>query len=266
MKQQKIFMVMAFALMLIMVSQSVLAINGFRATSVVYDTTNITRSYLRISYVEENYITYFWGLPFVHEIDNYVPLGQPYEAYLTYGLEPLDDWNAKYPNSQIDYCTILVKEYRIVNTANGGVDWNVVTALNRTFTTADTTATKDKYNQFFIFKKGEFARVYFDCHVIGNLTIETPVSMTLTAPTFECKACQYLNTYKKNLDDTIGDTLNGYSEILKDYMKQIISLNIEIWNILFWIFKITLLLFVIGLIFLGIYWFYLFIKEQIRRV
>jgi hypothetical protein len=257
----------AFVMITIVLSQSVLAISDFRAYSVVYDATNITRNYLRVSYTEENYLTYgLFGIPFYHEIDNYVPKGQPYEAYITYGLEPLDAWNSRYQNSNIDWCRIIVNEYHLVKTSKSTDDWSIVTSLNRTFTTQDDTVLKDAFRQFLILQKGEFARVYFDCHFTGtNLTIDTPTSITVTAPTFECKACQYYNQFKSSFDEVIGDAIETYSQRIIKNTNLFIGWNFEIVTTGFWILKGIILIAIIGIIFLGLWWLWKFLKSLSDR-
>ena len=257
----------AFILIAIMLSQGALAINGFREFSVVYDNLNITRNYARISYTEEQYITYgIFGIPFHHEIDNFVPRGQPYQAYLTYGLQPLNEWNSQYPYSTIDYCTIIVKEWHLVNTADGGEDWSVVTSLNKTFTTQDTGVTEGSFRQFFILNKGDFARIYFDCHFTGtNLTISTPTRMTITAPTYECKACQYYEEFKKSFDDVIGDAIETYTQRILGNIHLFIGWNFELVILGFWLAQIIAFLGIIGIIFLGLWWVWRFLKRMADR-
>lgn len=257
----------AFVLVAILSVQGVLAINGFRANSVVFDSTNTTRNYMRISYVEENfYSTGLFGIPFKHEIDNYVPKGQPYETYITYGLEPLNDWNSRYPNSRIDYCTIIINDYRLINTAGGGQDWGVITSLNRTFTTNDVAVTKEQFRHFLILNKGEFARVFFDCHFAGtNLTIDTPTSLKITAPTFECKACQYYEEFQKSFDEIVGDAIDTYSQRITQNNNMFVGWNFDIITTAFWIVQIVVVLAIIGMIFLGLYWIYRFLKNLVER-
>jgi hypothetical protein len=271
--KQKIFMVMAFALMLILGVQFASAGIGFQQYSTLYDSTNITRIY---SYVQRgsSFSVYQTTLCFFNwcydanvDFSDFVPMGTPLQFYIQYGLTPIADWNTANENTTIDYCTILIKESHFTRLNNGSLISNIQYTLNKTFTALDTTATPNQYREFVSLQRGDYAEIYADCHFTGSQqTIGIPLQFNIVTPTKNCKACQYLDTYKKNLDNYIGDILTGYSETLKDYMRQIISLNVEIWNIIFFVIQIVLLLFVVGIIFLGIYWFYLFIREQIRRI
>jgi hypothetical protein len=246
---------------------------GYQQYSTLYDSTNITRIY---SYVQRGssfgiYSTtlcfYAWCYDTSIDYSDYVPMGSPFQFYIQYGLTPIADWNIEKENNTIDYCSILVKESHFTRLANGSLIINIQDTLNQTFTALDTTATENQYRYFVSMQRGDYTEVYADCHFTGAEQIMSmPIQFSIVAPTKNCKACQYLETYKKSIDNMMGDILTGYSETLKGYMREIISLNIEIWNILFWIFKIALLLFVIGLVFLGIYWFYLFIREQMRKI
>jgi hypothetical protein len=265
--KNKYSVMVAFILIAVMLSQGALAINGFREYSVVYDNLNITRNYARISYTEENYLTpailYVIGIPYYHEIDNFVPKGKPYEAYITYGLQPLDDWNSQHPYNTIDYCRIIVKEWHLVNTATGGEDWSVVTSLNKTFTAGDTAVTTGSYRQFLILNKGEYARVYFDCHFTGaNLTIEIPTSITITAPTYECKACQYYDEYKQSFDDVIGDAIETYTQTILKNTNLFIGWNFDIIITFFWLLQIVIFVSIVGIIFLGLWWVWRFLKRM----
>lgn len=264
---------MAFALMTILMVQFASAGVGFQQYSTLYDNSNITRIY---SYVQRGssfglYSTTlcFFAWCYTTTVDNsdQVPMGTPFQFYVDYGLTPIMNWNSANENNTIDYCTMLVKESHFTRLKNGSLVMNIQYTLNKTFTVYDTLVTENKYRHFMSMNRGDYTEFFADCHFTGSeQTMNVPIQYNIVTPTKNCKACQYLENYKKTIDEETGDVLNSYSEILKGYIREIISLNIEIWNILFWIFKVVLLLAVIGLIFLGIYWFYLFIREQVRRI
>jgi hypothetical protein len=268
MKTKLNYLWIAFLLIGIMILPNVLGAVGFSEKTVAYNSTNITTNYAYINYGEASVWRSlgFYSFKYWIEENDFVPYGTPYQAYIQYGLQPISEWNAENPSSPIDYCTILVKEYHYTRRFAGDTlnltDAPVSTyTLNRTFTDADTSVTKDEYKFFISLNKFDFADIYFNCHFIDDISILTPVSLKIVSPTKNCLACQYYNSYKASFDEIINDAIQDYTDAILTNSKNLLGWNIELWITLFWISLIAILFLVIGIIFLMIYWVYLYIKN-----
>ena len=102
----------------------------------------------------------------------------------------------------------------------------------------------------------------------NNLSIQEgldmPFQQQIVMPTWECKACQYyewslveINIEKAKI---IGENVVDTSK----YIKKLFMLNFEILLALFWVLIILLLFAVIGMVFSGIYWIYIYLRSLVR--
>lgn len=85
-------------------------------------------------------------------------------------------------------------------------------------------------------------------------------------PAFECDDCgdytiEQLSNEIEKIDKTTQNQISIYEKI-----QNLIYMNFQIWLILVWLVKLGFIIAGIGLIFLGIYWFYLFIKDIEQRI
>jgi len=228
------------------------ALNGF--TFFTYQMGNdVTRNYGEISYQMG--------------IDNYLTSKKlPLQLYISYGLDPIGDWNNQHPENQIDWCAFQVREVHNYYNKKGIAINQTTTWYNTTFTAENDTVTKDSFRHFIEFNEQDRAYISFDCHFIGTQIIQTPITLSISSPTWECKACQNYNYYKAHLDEVIGEGIDADTTQLEANIKDFVKLNVNLWLIGFWIIKIIFVVGVIGLIFIIMWWVYIFIRHLIMRV
>lgn len=204
---------------------------------------------------------------FGYDVDetDHIPRGKPLQLIVTYGLEPISDWNIRFPNSTIDYCTILIKEQHRA-TFGSNITYFVNYTLNRTFTESDLTTTS--MSRHFIFlQRGDYAQVIYSCHFTGaSQIILTPASFEITAPTKNCLQCTFYNSEVTEFDQTISDILQDYTNEIWGYIITFLLFNMEFLSFGFWTAMTILLLSVISFAFLLLYWLYLFIKSRIKNI
>jgi hypothetical protein len=187
-----------------------------------------------------------------------VPLGQPFQAYIEYGMTPLNEWNSQNPNATIDFCNIRIRE--TYNTSLSTI------TLDKTFTIENTTITPNQYKQFVSLQRSDYAEVFFECHYTNsNDTILSPAQFRFTAPTLNCKACQYYNHFKASADEQVADSITDNTNSIKTNIILIVKWNISLWITFFLILTILALVSVSTLFFMGIYWAYLFVKSFGKR-
>lgn len=271
MKNSKLFII-AFIVASIIAMQTASAGVGMQNYPRLFDSSNITRDYGYIQYGSsvnrQPNVPCFYTFCFDHMIDesDFIPAGQPLQAYILYGLDPIADWNVLNPNSTIDYCSILVKETHKINLKDGSNSYSNYT-LNKTFTASDEFTTKDMFRHFIFLQRGDYAEVFFDCHFTGqNQTILTPASFSIVVPTKNCLACQFYNNAVTEFDDIVSDAIQDLTNQMSAHIKSFMLLNVELGGILYWVLLTFLVISVIGGAFLILYYIYLFIKTLIRSV
>jgi hypothetical protein len=217
------------------------------------------------SYQMNNSITRYYGeMSYSQFTENYMAIKKnPNQIYLTYGLEPIVDWNANNPANQIDWCEINIGETHFYGQP---LQNYTITQYSTIFTIENISVTPDSFRHFIDFNEQDRANVTFDCHFTGNPIIQTPISLSASTPTWECKACQNYNYYKSNLDDAIGEGIQIKTTQIETDIKDFVKLIINISITLFWIIKIMFVIGVIGMIFIGIWWIYLFLRHLIGKV
>jgi hypothetical protein len=236
---------------------------GFKEYSKVIDLQNITTIYGYIQHGSSYSVTTstlcFFAYCYPITIDNsdFVPRGEPFQFYVQYGLQPIADWNLENPDNTIDYCRMLIRETHNINVTTY--------TLNATFDITDISVTKDQYRYFVNLYRGDYAEVLFTCHYTGNVTLKTPASFTLVAPTRNCLACQYFKNFKASIDNILGDAIGGYSLQIFNNLRLFLTWNIQIWITLFWVLQIIVLMTIMGAVFLGFYWVYLFARSLAKK-
>lgn len=269
MKTKYLFAFFGFAIIIGL--QFVNAGVGVQAYTKLDNTTSITRNYGFFQYGDSinrqpNNLC-FGSICLGYDIDetDHIPRGNPLQAIIIYGLDPISDWNARFPDSTIDYCRILVREQHLAQFGNNNTFYINYT-LNRTFTAEDIT-TKSMSRHFVFLQRGDYAEVFFDCHFTGAIqTILNPASFEIEVPTKNCLQCTYYNGVVNEFDDIVSDVLQDYTNEITDAIIQFIVFNFEILGYGFWVAMIFLLFAVLGAGLIVLDWVYLFIKSRIRRV
>lgn len=194
------------------------------------------------------------GLDILGETGDYVSAKNKFETYLWYNMN-IQSWNEANPDYQIEYCNFVVKYI-------GHLTSSPVILLNQTYTDADADISHDRY--FVRLDDGDTMIADITCYMNNTDFHEIdmqPMDMQLVTPTWECKECQYYEWSVQQRDITKAQVIGGNVVTIADYIKKLFILNFEIWLMLFWTFLILMIFVAIGLIFLAVYWFYVYLRK-----
>lgn len=184
-------------------------------------------------------------------IEDYIKAKNPLQVYDYYSLT-LQSWNQKNVDYSFDYCNFVVTK-----------DTNVL--VNETFT--NTTADEINVKYFINLEDRECANMIMYCKK-NNLSIQEgldmPFQQQIVMPTWECKACQYYEWSLVEINIAKSKTIGENVVDTSKYIKKLFNLNFEILLALFWILTILLLFAIIGMVFSGIYWLYIYLKSLVK--
>lgn len=183
---------------------------------------------------------------------DHIKTGNKLQTYVLYDVYTAD-WNLKNTNYTVDNCNFTI-EFSDVTTGQNSILYNEV------FTGATTDVSRAKF--FVQLDKGDSYTAVFNCKFSGQVPelLEMPVTMSLVTPTWECKACQYYEWSKLDIDIQEAKTIGDNTLDVIQYIKALIVLNYEFVIIFFWIFLISIGMFGFSLIFIGVYWLYLYLR------
>lgn len=188
---------------------------------------------------------------------NYVTKGNPLEIYITYSMYP-KTWNEDNPNYKVSSCNLSVYYSSSLENQSQYIFSHIVAS-------SDEDIMNGKY---FVRLANEDDGLVADlrCDFLGNVPegLETPESLVVFTPTWECKACQMYDWNVAWIDEQKSNQLRTSSTSVLDYIRQLILSLYEILLAFFWIFMILMLFSAIALIFIGIYWLYLYLVKLAR--
>lgn len=173
----------------------------------------------------------------------------------------------QYPNALVDWCNYTITWQRNIydNSFFGDRKFNII---NTTLETANTfyQNTNATFNiSIYNLKAKDGLLADMDCHYTNNdtLFIENTYFGFITGyiPSFECSGCND-HTFEEltNLNEQILS--NNFQEVgIFNQVQNVVEKNFQVWIILFWIIKISLILTAVLLMFVAIYYFYLFFKS-----
>jgi hypothetical protein len=199
------------------------------------------------------------GIDFLDPVDNYVSGGKSFEAYIWYNIY-IKSFNSDNPTHNIDWCNFLIKQSSTMT--------NNSILFNQTYTQADSDIMNAKY--FVQMKDGDCVTAQQLCKYNYNVSLSPvdrltiPVSMQLVAPTWECKACQRYEWSSTEQNIIKAQSIGNKVVSVSSYIKRLFLLNFEILLALFWVFLILMIFVALGFIFLGVYYFYIYLKGVIK--
>lgn len=204
----------------------------------------------------KNHLTIVYSKGEMGLADDYVSGNNPYEVYLWYNFYP-QKWNIDNPNYRVDYCNFQIRFW-------GKMENTTTLIFNQNYTSEDTDVFNLKYFIKLYNGDGMIADQFCYFENKSYTGLDFPAEMQLVTPTWECKSCQYYEWVVQQQDvvkvKSIGDNIVSIS----GYIKKLFLLNFEIWLALFWIFLIFMIFIALGLIFMMINFFYLYIKRLAR--
>jgi len=184
--------------------------------------------------------------------NNFVTGGDKFEFYFWYDIY-IETWNEVNPDFSVDWCNLTIRQYPSLSNVSAFT-------YSKLFT--------DNYNNakyFLRLDDGDVAYADIECHFNStNHSLYVPATLQVVTPTWECQACQFYewtllerNIVKaEEVGDNIVDTIGS--------MKNVMTLNFEIWLALFWIVLIVVAVHSTGLLFIGIIWLFAYMKNLIK--
>lgn len=187
-----------------------------------------------------------WGSDMTKD---HIKSGNPLEIYVWYNIYP-KDWNQKNLGYQVDYCNFTI--LFLPHLASNYILYNDIIYNDENI-----------YNgkHFIQLRKGDAVNIDIDCKFLAERLIETPADFTIVVPSWECQACQMYEWLLTEQDITKAKSIGDNVVETNNYIKDLITLNFEIWVSIFWLLLIFLALPPISLIFIGIYWLLLYLRN-----
>jgi hypothetical protein len=198
------------------------------------------------------------GLAVIGETGDYITGSNKLQVYLWWNSY-IKSWNIAVrktnENYTIKYCNFKVQYI-------GHLATSPSILLNQNYTEADADVSHDKY--FVTLSDGDTMLADITCYSndtsYSDVSLQ-PMDMQLVTPTGECKTCQLYEWSVQQRDISKAKSIGDNVVTIANYIKQLFMLNFEIWLMLFWVFLILMVFVGIGLIFLGAYWFYVYLKK-----
>lgn len=186
---------------------------------------------------------------------DYITGNEPLQFYVYYNAM-LKSWNLDNPNYYVNNCTL---NSRIWHIGENDTYYDTTLIFNYDVDYANA-------KEFYFLSDGDTIFIDMKCYFNSTApsSSQMPTSMQITTPTWKCKACQYYNwAITEKTIMKAGDVSDKTTQVMT-FIKQIIFLNFEMWVILFWILIILLFFISIGLIFAGVYWVFMYMKNKIK--
>lgn len=185
---------------------------------------------------------------------DYITGNEPLQFYVYYNAM-LKSWNENNPNYYVNNCTLTSRIW------HSGENNSYYSTL-QIFDDVDYANAKE----FYFLYNGDTIFVDMNCYFNSTApsSSQMPTSMQIITPTWRCKACQYYDwaiTEKTILK--AGNVSDKTTQVI-GFIREIIFLNFEMWIILFWILVILLFFISIGLIFAGLYWVFMYMRNKIK--
>jgi hypothetical protein len=209
-----------------------------------YNGTGIVKTHIYLSYQKGKFTPN--GIDYVSGNNQF----QPYFYYDIY----VRNWNAVNSADYINYCN-----FRITFLSHAG---NLSTIIyDKNYTSLN----EDVRNAQYFIPMVDNDKVMGDISCYFNNTnytgLDIPASLQVVLPSFECQACQYYKWTIGQADITKAEVIGNNVVSVSTYIKKLFEINFEILLALFWIFLISMALFSFGMIFIGVYWLYLYIRH-----
>lgn len=191
----------------------------------------------------------------INSIGDFITGDNPFESYIKYNVY-VKKFNADNPAYRVDWCSFIIQQSTPLT--------NFSTVFNQTYTSSD----YDTLNANYFLRMGDGDCVIADeiCQYNSSVTLDSPnlilpAEMQLVAPTWECKACQYYEWSVTEKDTIKAKSVGDNVVTVSGYIQKLFSINYEIVLILFWIFLILMIFISVGLIFIGIYWVFIYLRS-----
>jgi len=206
-------------------------------------------------FASDNVSTYIWSAVTYDTftspdllIFDHIASGNPLTSYVWYNTY-VDTWNAQNPNYIVNHCDLTIQY--------SGVNEPLITIFNQTFTG---TISNGKY--FVKLKKGDVYYVNMSCTFNSSRLLEIPASFTIVSPTWECRECQFYNWNQNQIQLTKATTINNNVNTIFNYIGNLVGQLYSLFVVFMWILLIGIVLFSVGLLFVGVIWVYKLIARH----
>jgi hypothetical protein len=179
-------------------------------------------------------------------------------------VEPLP-YNLSY--GEVDWCNFSVTHYRNNYDSSGNIINTTTDIESEFFGTNVSHAIAVNYQ---LMKARDSAEANMDCHYTdvrslyeGNVLVGR---FTTFFPSFVCSGCTQYTLEELSQQTAINENLTANQLGVYSNVQKVVNYNYQIWVIASWIAKIGFVFIAIGLIFLGIYYFYNLIKNIEQQI
>jgi len=247
MKKQLTLIICSFLLALLMINSASAIVQYAQRKSFPTNTTHITRTHASL----------FWSKAEIFATDN-IRDGDLYEVYVQYSMYP-KTWKEENYDYRVENCTLTINLFE--------------TLLNYSYPVYEETLTSednDIYNKkyFARLNKGDGFTADMDCYFFNDsLKIyDTPTELLIVTPSWECKECQFYEWSVQQRNIAKAELLGANTVTVWGYIKELGTLNYEIFLAVFWLILILIAIGGMGFVFLGIYWCFLFLRKIAKGI
>ena len=169
---------------------------------------------------------------------------------------------------QVDWCNLTIKQYR--NTYGTAFAWSQgVTAelLNTTYEEQSVYFDSGAYDGFIQLnmKQKDSAIIDMKCHYTDADYLYEDNALigrfTTYLSSYECEGCSQYTLEELSNEVEYADERTANELEIYDKLQTAMVWNYQVWLIISWIIKIGMVLLAVGLIFAGVYYFYIFFKQ-----
>lgn len=209
---------------------------------------HISRKTMSIVWIEGSY----------EGVKDVITGGTPLEVKLYYSLYPTR-WNERNPTHKITNCSLSVfYNPHLANSSD--------LIYEETIFAGEPDVMAKSY--FVMLNQKDFITSIVDCYFEdeNKTTIITPTEFFAYFPTYECKSCQYYQWLTTNREVEKAQTIGGYTTEIWGFIGELVELNFEFILVVFWILLILTLCMGTGLIFIGMYYVYTYLRQLAREI
>jgi hypothetical protein len=176
---------------------------------------------------------------------------------------------------QVDWCNLTTRHYHNIYGTTfvawqgffGGELLNTTTET-QSFFFQNTNLSSDKVT--INMRDRDSLTADMTCHYTNSSTlyIENVLvgRFTTFMPSFECEGCTQYSLEELSYQTEKNEEITANELAIYDKIQTALSWNFQIWLIISWIIKIAFVLIAVGLIFAGVYYFYIFLKNIGREI
>lgn len=200
----------------------------------------------------------FWYEGTYYGITDYIPDDEILEVYVGYSLYP-QTWNTQNNDYEIVNCTFYINYFENLENQS-------YVMYSETITGEESDVLDKKY--FVRLKNKDGFTSDIDCYFEDDdkRILDIPAEMVIVTPSYECKACQYYEWTLLQRDIEKARIIGENRVSVWDNIKGVVNLNYEVILAIFWFILILIALMGGGLIFVGIYWIFIYLRRLARDI